>query len=263
MPMEPFFFPRSESFKFVVSFALIVATASQPPPLYRPVGQSWFELTGIRITANRFQKLFSFSSSGKEPVYSETASDKDTVTMSPETLTMTVLRAQAGDRDAFDTLVIHFESRVYGIVMQRLRNTAEADEVTQEVFLRAFRKLSQLKEAEAFAGWLCQIAARLSINRAVRRPPETACEPESFALMREAPDNPEEDLVRAEDAQQLRVGLDRLGDLDRATLFAFYFEGQSLKEMSESFDSPIGTIKRRLHTARNRLREVLTALQPA
>ena len=66
----------------------------------------------------------------------------------------TVLRAQAGSREAFDQLTELFYSRVYGIVLQRLRNTAEADEVTQEVFLRAFRKIGQLKDPAAFAGWL-------------------------------------------------------------------------------------------------------------
>lgn len=183
--------------------------------------------------------------------------------MSPDILTVTVIQAQAGDREAFGTLVVQFESRVFGIVMQRLRNTAEADEVTQEVFLRAFRKLSQLNEPRAFVGWLCQIAARLSINRAVRRPPELPCEPESFELQQQAQDNPASKLMQNEDAEQLRTGLDRLGDLDRATLWAFYFEGQSLKEMSVVFDSPIGTIKRRLHTARNRLRDVMVSMQPA
>ena len=63
--------------------------------------------------------------------------------------------------------------------------------------------------------------------------------------------------------QQLRSGLERLGVMDRETLWAFYFEGQSLKEMSVVFDSPIGTIKRRLHTARHRLRDVMVAMQPA
>ena len=52
---------------------------------------------------------------------------------------------------------------------------------------------------------------------------------------------------------QVRAGLRRLGDLDRNTLVAFYVEGQSLIEMSEEFRSPVGTIKRRLHTARKRL----------
>jgi RNA polymerase sigma-70 factor (ECF subfamily) len=183
--------------------------------------------------------------------------------MSTDTLFNTVVRAQTGDAEAFGDLVLEFHSRVFGIVMQRLRNTAEADEVTQEVFLRAFRKIDQLKEPGAFAGWLCQIAARLSINRAVRRPPETACEPSSFDIMQHAPDNPTAYLMQREDAEQLRTGLDRLGDLDRKTLVAFYFDGQSLKEMSVAFDSPIGTIKRRLHTARHRLRDVMTSMQPA
>ena len=180
--------------------------------------------------------------------------------MSTETMTFTdtVIRAQTGDHEAFGQLAEQFHSRVYGIVMQRLRNTAEADEVTQEVFLRAFRKLSQLKEPAAFAGWLCQIAARLSINRAVRRPPETACEPAAFEVLQQTPETPATELMQLEDAEQVRTGLDRLGDLDRKTLIAFYFDGQSLKEMSVEFDSPIGTIKRRLHTARHRLRDVLT-----
>ncbi len=183
--------------------------------------------------------------------------------MSPDTIINIVVRAQAGDTGAFGQLFEHFQSRVFGIAMQRLRNTAEADEVTQEVFLRAFRKLSQLKEPAAFAGWLCQIATRLSINRAVRRPPETACEPAAFEASQQAPDTAANDLMQLEDAEQLRDGLDRLGDLDRRTLMAFYFDGQSLKEMSVVFDSPIGTIKRRLHTARHRLHDVLTTMQPA
>lgn len=178
-------------------------------------------------------------------------------------LTWTVRRAQRGDREAFDELIQEFESRVYGIVIQRLRNTAEADEVVQEVFLRAYRKLPQLLEPERFGGWLCQIAARLSINRAVRRPAESCCDPEMFDGLREPSDSSLDFLLQRESFEQLHAGLNRLGELDRATLWAFYFEGSSLKEMSDQFESPIGTIKRRLHTARGRLREVMGALQPA
>ncbi|MCA9060507.1 MAG: sigma-70 family RNA polymerase sigma factor [Planctomycetaceae bacterium] len=180
-------------------------------------------------------------------------------------LITTVLRAQDGDLAAFDELVRQFESRVYSIVMQRLRNTAEADEVVQEVFLRAFRKLSQLNEPERFAGWLCQIAARLSINRAVRRPHESCCEPQSFDALHQndTDENPFAALIRQENIDQVRQGLDRLGPMDRETLWAFYFEGSSLKEMSEQFASPIGTIKRRLHTARHRLYDVMVSMQPA
>lgn len=180
-----------------------------------------------------------------------------------DSLTPLVVRAQSGDRSAFDDLIVLFQSRVYGIVMQRLRNTAEADEVVQEVFLRAFRKLPQLQEADRFGGWLCQIAVRLSINRAVRRPAETSVEPETFDSVEEADASPLSEMLRQENIEQVREGLSQLGRLDRETLWAFYFEGSSLKEMSEQFESPIGTIKRRLHTARGRLRDVISGLQPA
>jgi RNA polymerase sigma-70 factor (ECF subfamily) len=186
-----------------------------------------------------------------------------TSTLNTDSLIPLVLRAQAGDGDAFNDLVVLFESRIFGIVMQRLRNTAEADEVVQEVFLRAFRKLPQLLEAERFGGWLCQIAVRLSINRAVRRPNETCVEPETFDGVPETDDTPFAAIIRQENIAQVREGLNQLGTMDRETLWAFYFEGSSLKEMSEQFDSPIGTIKRRLHTARGRLRDVIGAMQPA
>ena len=180
-----------------------------------------------------------------------------------DSFTPLVVRAQSGDRNAFGDLVTLFQSRIFGIVMQRLRNTAEADEVVQEVFLRAFRKLPQLQEPDRFGGWLCQIAVRLSINRAVRRPAETFCEPESFDAFQETEETPLSALLRQENIEQVREGLNQLGRMDRETLWAFYFEGSSLKEMSEQFSSPIGTIKRRLHTARGRLRDVMGALQPA
>ena len=65
----------------------------------------------------------------------------------------------------------------------------------------------------------------------------------------------------AEQAEQVWSGLRQLKLLDRDTLIAFYIEGRSIQEMSDSFRSPVGTIKRRLHTARNRLKEVLGELQ--
>ncbi len=107
------------------------------------------------------------------------------------------------------------------------------------------------------------LAIRLSINRAVRRPHETTQAPETFDAFRTRPDVPIDGLVRQEQAREVKKGLSRLRKLDRETLVAFYFEGQSLKEMSDRFSSPVGTIKRRLHTARARLKDALGELQPA
>ena len=103
----------------------------------------------------------------------------------------------------------------------------------------------------------------MSINRAVRRPKETISGPDGFAAISSRTSAPIEGVLNAEQAVQVRCGLKQLRTLDRETLLAFYFEGQSLKEMSDRFSSPVGTIKRRLHTARHRLKEALVDLQPA
>lgn len=168
-----------------------------------------------------------------------------------------VLDAQAGSRAAFGQLVEQFESTVFAIALRRLRNHAEAAELTQDVFVQAMRKLSQLREPERFPGWLRRIAVRLAINRAVRRPPVVPQDPAFLGAVSQDASTPLEALLVDERADQLRGGLNRLRDLDRQTLVAFYFEGQSLIEMSDRFRSPVGTIKRRLHTARIRLREEL------
>lgn len=183
--------------------------------------------------------------------------------MSEEQLIRLVRLAQDGDRDAFGELVTQFESTVFATVLRRLRNRSEALELTQDVFIQAMRKLPQLREPERFAGWLLRIAVRMSINRAVRRPNETACAPETFGGLSEEAQSPLEGILKTEQAAQLRENIARLRDLDRQTLVAFYFEGQSLKQMSDQFDSPIGTIKRRLHTARNRLKDMLTEIASA
>ncbi len=183
--------------------------------------------------------------------------------MEENELVALVRASQSGDRGAFGELARHFETTVFAIVLKRLRNRSEATEVTQDVFVQAMRKIDQLREPERFAGWIRQIAVRLAINRAVRRPSETLAAPETFAGVADQPSSPLEALLAVEEARQVRGGLEKLKDLDRRTLIAFYFEGRSLKEMSDEFDSPIGTIKRRLHTARNRLREHLAEVIPA
>jgi RNA polymerase sigma-70 factor (ECF subfamily) len=183
--------------------------------------------------------------------------------MNEQRLIALVRQARNGDREAFGELTTKFEPIVFAIVLRRLRNRSEAHEVTQDVFLQAMRKLPQLRDVERFAGWLRQIAVRMSINRVVRRPKESLRSPERLGSVESAPSSPLENLLRAEQAGRVRGGLARLRELDRRTLIAFYFEGHSLKQMSDEFNSPIGTIKRRLHTARSRLRDELVDLQTA
>ena len=121
------------------------------------------------------------------------------------------------------------------------------------------RRIDQLREPERFAGWLRQVAVRMAINRATRRVAPPSVETRSSKGPASTRDDPLDELIARERAQRLWEALDRLKALDRETLVAFYIQGQSLLEIAERLDVPIGTIKRRLHTARKRLKAELEA----
>jgi len=171
-----------------------------------------------------------------------------------------VLAAQGGDRQAFGQLAVRYERAVYATVYRRLGNHAETQELCQDVLIQAMRKIGQLREPNRFGGWLRSIGSRMALNRAMRRKPLIASEPDTVEAACIETETPLGVALSRERQSQVRSGLGRLRAMDRDTLVAFYFHGRSLIEMSESFDSPVGTIKRRLHTARKRLAKELESL---
>jgi RNA polymerase sigma-70 factor (ECF subfamily) len=184
----------------------------------------------------------------------------ETESLIEQSETCLVLAAQDGDREAFGELARRYERAVYATALRRLGNHAEAQEVCQEVLVRAMQKIGQLREPEAFGSWLQSVTNRMAINRAVRRRSAIATEPETMAANCVEHETPLSKALTRERQSQVRAGLGRLGRLDRDTLVAFYVKGQSLVEMSEGFRSPVGTIKRRLHVARKRLAKELEEL---
>lgn len=172
-----------------------------------------------------------------------------------------VTRAQSGDREAMDQLYCRFQQHVLTLAYKRTGNWDEAQELSQDVFIQAFRRINQLQMPEAFAGWLRQIVHRMAINRVTRRPKPTAVDHEILEATVMCDNDPLESVLTGERRAQVHQGLDRLGDLDRQTLIAFYLDGQSLNEMSSAFSAPVGTIKRRLHVARKRLAKECEMLQ--
>ena len=169
------------------------------------------------------------------------------------TVTQLVLAAQAGRRDAFGELFERYQPCVLATALRRLGDANEAQELCQEVFLQALLKIQQLREPECFAGWLRSITTRMAINRRVRRNTESAADQEILDSVCVEDSTPLTIILADERQAQVRAGLERLRELDRQTLQAFYVDGQSLLEMSDEFGAPLGTIKRRLHTARKRL----------
>jgi RNA polymerase sigma-70 factor (ECF subfamily) len=179
------------------------------------------------------------------------------MTMIDTSLDELLQRAQAGDGRAFGEIVQRFQGTVYAIALGRLRDPHDAAELAQDVFVHAQAKLAQLRDPACFAGWLRQITVRRAINRQVRGKRFAQAEPEAIQQTADHGVGPLDSLLAQEARHELWEGLAELKPLDRETLVAFYIQGRSLRQMSREFATPVGTIKRRLHVARNRLKDVL------
>ncbi|MFO7906586.1 MAG: RNA polymerase sigma factor [Planctomycetota bacterium] len=169
--------------------------------------------------------------------------------------------AQQGDRHALGQLFQSHQKMVYATVYRRLENHAESQDLCQEVFLKAMTKIGQLKDPRRFSGWLRTLATMTAIN-AVRRPRRELGWSREFEDNRQQQMTPEEIIMAEEQRTQVRHAVRRLSQLDQESLSAFYFDGQSLGEMSDHLGTPVNTFKRRLHTARKRLAQELAALAP-
>lgn len=184
----------------------------------------------------------------------------------PETdnpLAETVCAAKRGDRGAFGRLIENYERAVYATAYRRLNNHADAEELCQDVFIQAMRKIDQLDNPRCFGGWIRSIADRMAINRLMRREPMASADTDMLKSDCVELRTPPAVMLEREREDQVRRGLRRLRAMDRETLVAFYFDGRSINEMSKNFDAPVGTIKRRLHVARKRLAKELESLTPA
>lgn len=171
-----------------------------------------------------------------------------------------VKAARRGDRQAWDTLIRLYQRSVLEVIRRRVKTEADAEEICQEVFLQAIRKLSQLKEPEAIGGWLRRIAERLSLNFLTRSRSSKNFDDRTWEDHNDGRNEPFKEVSRREAQDAVWQGLNQLGAMDREALFAFYIEGKSLSQMSEEFAVPLGTVKRRLHVARKRLAKHLAPL---
>lgn len=168
-----------------------------------------------------------------------------------------VVRAQAGDLSAFGELVRAYRPSVYAKALTYLRNPAEAEDLAQDVFLHSMARLWQLRDPRCFPGWLHQIAKYKALNRLTRRPSTSDVDQETPTEWPDTNEGPLDEAIRAEEATRLRRCLYGLRPLDRDVLEGFYLHGHSVRRLSQELAVPVGTVKRRLHDARQRLRKAL------
>ena len=179
-----------------------------------------------------------------------------------------VARAQAGDRRAFDLLVLKYQQKVAGLIARYLRDPNEVQDVAQEAFIKAYRALGGFRGESAFYTWLYRIAINAAKNQLAsrgRRPPrddmemEVAEQLESGGRLREM-GTPENHLLSEEIAQTVQKALDELPEDLRTAIVLRELEGLSYEEIAEAMDCPIGTVRSRIFRARDAIDKRLSPL---
>ncbi len=173
-----------------------------------------------------------------------------------------IRRARAGDQDAFSELVAIHADRVYGALRRFGLDTSEADEVAQEVFLRAWRGLARFEERARFSTWLYRIAFNEAQRRLSRRaPPRAEQDPDredQIVSLPESPQlGPEAQTLDRELEQTLERALGQLPADWRAAVVLRDIEGLSTQEAAKIVGVRQAAFKSRLHRGRMQLRALL------
>ena len=166
-----------------------------------------------------------------------------------------VAKSLQGDTIAFGTLILRYRKLVLGIAYRVSSDAELAEDIAQETFIRVWDKLSTFRPEGNLKGWLCRIAANLTID-ALRRQKPTVDIAKIVAAASD--EGPEAAVVRREQAAAVRAAMMRLPLHSRAILVLREYEALSYKEIADVLDIPLGTVKSRLSDARRRLQEELT-----
>jgi RNA polymerase sigma-70 factor (ECF subfamily) len=175
-----------------------------------------------------------------------------------------IRRCQRGDRLALEALIVRFQNYVYRLCCLVMRNEQDAEDMTQETFLRACRALPrfQVREGISFEAWLYRIAVNCCRSRMRRRWYQVLPWPEPAPqLSAEPEEQPERKLEQSEWRVEILQAIDSLGDKHRMVVILRYYAGMSNEEIAATLQLPSGTVRSRLHTARLRLKEILEQTQ--
>ncbi|MBL8921605.1 MAG: sigma-70 family RNA polymerase sigma factor [Myxococcaceae bacterium] len=173
-----------------------------------------------------------------------------------------VRRARRGDASAFAALVRGMQRPVFGLCLRLLRNEAEATEVAQETFLRAYQNLERFDEARPFDLWVLTIARNLCLDILRRRQKVKTedVEPHAPTLASHEPTS-EDRAIEKQQRQSLEEAMSTLSSDDREVLALYYVQKRTTKEIGTIMGVAPGTIMARLFRAREKLRVRMMATE--
>ena len=172
-------------------------------------------------------------------------------------------RARRGELPAFEELVRRHEKRVYAVALRSSGSPEDAEDITQEVFLRAWRSIEEFRGDSGFSTWLFRITMNLCVDHARHKHAQPQTQPlvmgeeESERPLPDTAPTPEEHLDNSELGRELAAALDEVSEEHRRIVLLRDVSGMSYTEIAEVLEISEGTVKSRLSRARIALRKVL------
>jgi RNA polymerase sigma-70 factor (ECF subfamily) len=180
-----------------------------------------------------------------------------------------VKRVQRGDKTAFDLLVRKYQHKVVKLVLRYVRNPAEAEDIAQEAFIKAYRALPQFRGDSAFYTWMYRIAINTAKNSLASRDRSPIAydldltdpeESHSVQTKLQDPDTPEGMALTEEIRQIVNSAIEALPEELKTAIVLRELDGLSYEEIAAAMECPVGTVRSRIFRAREaidkRLREV-------
>lgn len=166
---------------------------------------------------------------------------------------------RAGDPHSYRLLVERYQSLIFTIALRMVRDYAEAEDLAQDIFLKAYRTLDSFREEASFKTWICRIASNHCIDwkRKHGKRQEQTAQVEEAERLPDGAETPEQAILRQESRQEVRRVLEEMPEKYRTILLMYHFQGMSYKEIAEAQDISARTVETRLYRAKNLLRTAM------
>ncbi len=165
-----------------------------------------------------------------------------------------VARALEGGPEAFGPIIVRYKDAVFGVALARLRNFHDAEDLTQTTFVEAFDRLRNLKDPERLGAWLRTITIHRCINF-LKRQDRIVVGFEAIEEPAAESPSPDVDFERKRLQERVMEAVGRLSRTQNETVLLHYISEYTVAEVAAIQEVPVGTVKRRLHDARKRLKQ--------